>query len=316
MGAPGTSASLDEWLGWLEHLSPREIDLGLDRVRTVLARLDLPRPTQVLTIGGTNGKGSTVAMLESLIAATGLRVGSYTSPHVLHYGERIRVDGCPSGEAAVVAALERVEAVRGDVPLTYFEFGTLAALDEFAHREVDTQILEVGLGGRLDAVNAVDADGCLITNVSLDHCDWLGDDVETIAAEKAGIMRAGRPVVYGSAPMPDAIPAAADSIGAELIAAGRDFEHVSVGDAGWEWHGRSRSLQGLAEPRLAGAHQLDNAAAALALLEALDMTDVLTRQIVNTAFARLALPGRTQSRTASDTARRAWSPARWPWRSL
>ena len=158
----------------------------------MLERLALPRPERVFTIGGTNGKGSSVAMLDALLQECGDSTGSYTSPHVLHYAERIRINGVPVGEQDIVLAFEQVEAVRGDRPLTYFEYGTLAALCVFAKAEVSSLILEVGLGGRLDAVNAVEHDGCLITNVTLDHCDWLGTSVEAIAAEKAGIMRRGK----------------------------------------------------------------------------------------------------------------------------
>ena len=175
--------SLDDWLPWLESLSPREIVLGLDRVHEVMARLDIERPGLVINVAGTNGKGSSVAMLESILRAGGLRTGCYTSPHLSRYNERIRIDGLPADDAAVIAALEAVEAVRTDVPLTFFEFGTLAALQAFSTAGVDAWLLEVGMGGRLDAVNAVEPDGCLITNIALDHCAWLGNDIESIARE-------------------------------------------------------------------------------------------------------------------------------------
>jgi dihydrofolate synthase/folylpolyglutamate synthase len=176
---------LSVWLARLETLSPREIVLGLDRVQTVLERLDLQRPSYVFHIAGTNGKGSSVAMLQALLRESDACVGSYTSPHVIQYNERINIDGLLATDEQIVAAFGRIEAVRGDVPLTYFEYGTLAALVVFADAGVDTAILEVGMGGRLDAVNAIEPDAGLITNVSLDHCDWLGNDVEKIAFEKA-----------------------------------------------------------------------------------------------------------------------------------
>ena len=303
MVPPGSSASLARWLQWLETLSPYEIELGLHRISRVLERLALPRPRRVLTVGGTNGKGSAVAMLEALLKAGGARVGSYTSPHVLHYGERIRIDGKPADEASIIGAFERIERVRDGVPLTYFEYSTLAALCEFAARGVDSVVLEVGLGGRLDAVNAVDSDACLITNVSLDHCDWLGRDVESIGAEKAGIMRAGRPVVFGSLDLPRSIEKAATDKGAELIVAGRDFMRSDLRDGRWNWAGCGHSIDGMSAPGLRGAHQLDNASAVFALLEASDLASLLQRERIDEALCPLGLPGRLQRIRAR---RRRW----------
>jgi dihydrofolate synthase/folylpolyglutamate synthase len=180
---------LSDWLARLETISSREIDLGLERVARVLDRLELTPARQVFHIAGTNGKGSSVAMLESLLRGSGARIGCYTSPHILRYNERMRVDGRDVSDAEIIASFERVEAVRGDEELTYFEFGTLAALVVFADAGMDTLILEVGMGGRLDAVNAVEPTAGLITNIALDHCAWLGDSIEAIAFEKAGIMR-------------------------------------------------------------------------------------------------------------------------------
>ncbi len=294
MVPPGSSASLAHWLQWLEKLSPYEIELGLDRISRVLERLALPRPSRVLTVGGTNGKGSAVAMLEALLKTGGIRIGSYTSPHVLHYCERIRIGGKPVSEASIVATFERIERVRDGVPLTYFEYGTLAALSVFAAHGVDSVVLEVGLGGRLDAVNAVDADACLITNVSLDHCDWLGRDVESIGAEKAGIMRAGRPVVFGSPDPPRSIETAAARKGAELIVAGREFSRSDLRDGIWDWTGRGHSVSGLAAPGLRGEHQLDNASAVFALLEASGLKSLLQRECIDEALSPLGLPGRLQ----------------------
>jgi len=288
--------TLDDWLAWLPALAPAEINLGLERVTEVLARLDLPRPQRVLTVAGTNGKGSSVAMLEALFASLPGTVGAYTSPHILHYAERIRIDGRPIADARIVAAFERVAAVREDVALTYFEYGTLAALVAFAEARVDTALLEVGLGGRLDAVNAVDHDGCLITNISLDHTDWLGDSITAIAREKAGVMRAGLPAVYGSAVLPEAIADAATQTGAELKRAGRDFHWKIEGNADghWHWQGQKHALRDLQALPLTGTHQLDNAAAVLALLEAVGIDELLQTERVNAAFASLSLPGRQQ----------------------
>ena len=186
---------LADWLARLETCSPAEIVLGLERVELLLERLDLELPAVVIHVGGTNGKGSSVAMLESLLRTTGMSVGSYTSPHILRYNERIRIDGADTSDTSIVSAFEQIEAVRDEVPLTYFEFGTLAALVIFANTRIDAAILEVGMGGRLDAVNAVEPDAGLITSIGLDHCEWLGDTLEDIGREKAGIMRHGKPIV-------------------------------------------------------------------------------------------------------------------------
>lgn len=268
--------------------------LGLDRVRAVLVKLDLRRPTCVFHIAGTNGKGSSVAMLQGLLRQSGTSVGSYTSPHVIRYNERICIDGRQATDAQIVAAFERVEAVRDGVPLTYFEYGTLAALVVFEQAGVDTAILEVGMGGRLDAVNAIEPDAGIITNVTLDHCDWLGNDVEEIAFEKAGIMRRGKPTVYGSPEVPTSISRHAASIGAQLIVAGRDYQYSSS-DAGWSWRGREHELADLELPSLAGDVQIANAAGILALIEASGRLELLQKDLVDAAFGNLQMIGRMQS---------------------
>lgn len=294
--APARSfESLDDWLPWLESLSPREIVLGLERVQDVIGRLAPRRPGLVINVAGTNGKGSSVAMLEALLRAEGLRTGSYTSPHLSRYNERIRIDGKAADDTAVLAALEAVEAVRDSVPLTFFEFGTLAALQAFSQAGVDAWLLEVGMGGRLDAVNAVEPDGCLITNIGLDHCAWLGDDVESIAGEKAGIMRPSKPVVFGSREVPSAIRDKAESIGAELWLAGREFDHEIHADGRWTWQGVKHTLRALSPPAVPGPVQVQNAAAVLALLEMLGKDDVLQADRVSTALASMTLPGRFHS---------------------
>ena len=285
---------LSQWLARLETVSSREIDLGLERVSRVLERLALPQAETVLHVAGTNGKGSSVAMLESLLRPTGARVGSYTSPHILRYNERICVDGRDADDGEIISAFERVEAVRDGEELTYFEFGTLAALVVFADAGADTLLLEIGLGGRLDAVNAVEPTAGLITNIGLDHCAWLGEDIESIAFEKAGIMRPGKPAVFGSHDMPAAIAAHAQEIGARLLAAGRDYDW-QLGDDSWSWRGAGMALDGLHHPVLVGDHQVANAAGVLALLEVCGFGDSLTRDTVNAALADVQLDGRIQS---------------------
>ena len=296
MNQPGSFTTLDDWLPWLETLSPREIDLGLDRVSTVLGILNLPRPERVINVAGTNGKGSSVAVLEALLANAGCKTGCYTSPHMLRYNERIRIDRLAASDTEIIAAFERVQAARLDVPLTYFEFGTLAALVAFADAGADTLLLEVGMGGRLDAVNAVDPDACLITNIALDHTTWLGDDTESIAREKAGIMRASKPVIFGAPECPNAITEYARCIGADLWLAAEDFGFEMSGDAAalWSWHGRQTELTALCPPALSGSIQIQNAAAVLAVIEAMGLERILTTAKVNDAIGKLTLPGRLQ----------------------
>jgi len=294
MNATASFRTLDDWLPWLETLSPREIVLGLERVSDVLNRLEIRRPELTVTISGTNGKGSSLALLEAILREQGVRTGAYSSPHVHRYNERTRIDGEPVGDGDIVAALQAVEAVRGDIPLTFFEFGTLASLVAFDKAGVEAWLLEVGMGGRLDAVNAVDSDASLITNVSLDHCSWLGDDVESIATEKAGIMRPGKPVVFGSGDVPRAIVRRAGEVGATLLLAGRDFEFSVADDGSWSWRGQRTELDDLPRPALAGNIQFRNASAVLALVEALDAGRFLDRSRVRSALTKARLDGRCQ----------------------
>lgn len=284
---------LPDWLDRLETLHPAEMELGLDRITRVLERLDLDYTADVLHVAGTNGKGSSVAMLDAILRGAGVRTGCYTSPHVIDYNERIAVDGASASDAQIVAAFERVDAARQDEALTYFEFGTLAALVVFVEAEVDAMILEIGMGGRLDAVNAIEPTAGLITNISLDHCDWLGNDIEAIAFEKAGIMRAGKPAVFGSRDAPATILQRADDVGAELVLAGRDFDWQADGDT-WHWRGREQRLDALARPALVGDHQLGNAAGVLALLEAAGKDFALDADLVSRALHGLELDGRMQ----------------------
>ena len=285
---------LSDWLTWLETLSPNEIDMGLERVRVVLERLELQIPPQVLLIAGTNGKGSCVAMANALLRAAGYRVGAYTSPHIVDYNERIVICDRQATDATIIAAFEQVEAERRDIPLTYFEFGTLAAMVAFAKAGLDVWLLEVGMGGRLDATNIVEPTASLITNVSLDHCDWLGEDIESIAFEKAGVMREGTPTVFAAADAPQSIREHAAQVGADLRLRGRDYDFSRVDDERWRWHGKELELDDLGAPGLMGSFQYENAAAVLALLEAAGLGSVLTADQVNSTLPGVRLAGRLQ----------------------
>ncbi len=293
--------TLAEWLRWQESLSPHAVELGLERVGAVLERLDLEPPAgRVVTVAGTNGKGTTVTLLQDMLLAADRRTGLYTSPHLVHYNERIRICGEPVSDAGLVDAFERVEAVRGDVPLTYFEFGTLAAFNCFAQAHCDTWILEVGLGGRLDAVNVLAADLALITTIALDHQDWLGETVEKIAAEKAGIMRPGRPTFYADQPVPVAIGDHAAETGAPLAVLGSDFsyrtdsETSADGRCSWSWQGGARRIRGLIAPRYWSAAQYRNASLVLAALSVLEPRLLAEVAALNAVFVRSRPDGRFQ----------------------
>jgi dihydrofolate synthase/folylpolyglutamate synthase len=289
-----TRKSLSEWLAWQESLNPKEIDLGLDRVRAVALQLELRPPIgRVFVVAGTNGKGSCATILEALLRASDLSTGLYTSPHLVRYNERIRINNVQVDDATLVETFEQIEAVRGDTPLTYFEFGTLAALLLFSSRVCDAWILEVGLGGRLDATNMVDADVAIITVVDLDHQDWLGDTVEKIAAEKAGIMRPGKPAFYGSEPVPASIRVHAQEIGALLGCHGESYS-IETNPTEWCWQGCEVTLQGLPWPPGRAAEQLRNQAVALAALEACDPAVLSEPARVRSVLDGLQLPGRFQ----------------------
>ncbi len=265
--------NLQAWLAWQEQLHPNPIDLGLERVKRVLEILKLSVPPyRILTVGGTNGKGSSVAFAEAMLRAGGYRVGAYTSPHILRYNERIRVEGAEVSDQELCDSFARIDAARGEVSLTYFEFGFLAAIDIFAIRGVEAAVLEVGLGGRLDAVNAVDPDAALVASVGLDHMDWLGPDRESIGFEKAGIYRRGRPALYGDRSPPASLLQHAGSIGSQLALLGRDFDWRLDGDR-WTWRGPGETLRDLPTPALPGRIQYDNASTVLAALRSLQ--DVL-----------------------------------------
>jgi dihydrofolate synthase/folylpolyglutamate synthase len=289
--------TLPDWLAHCEQLHPKNIDMGLARVRTVAQAMAIKFDCPVITVAGTNGKGSTCAMLESILLQAGYRTGVYTSPHLVHFEERLRLKGEPVAAADLVAGFERVEAARNlagvDTSLTYFEFSTLAILDVMARSKLDVAILEVGLGGRLDAVNVIDADCAVITSVDIDHTEYLGTDRESIGFEKAGIMRTGRPVVVSDPMPPQSVLDHALEIGADLWRFGTDF-NVSGDKQQWGWAGRGRRYSGLAYPALRGANQLVNAAGVLAALAALRERLPITAQAVRNGLAFVELPGRFQ----------------------
>ncbi len=287
--------SLKGWLDWQVRLHPSSIELGLDRVAAVWQRL-YPHhfPATVVTVAGTNGKGSCVAMLDAILRAAGHRVGSYTSPHLLRYNERIRIDGEEVSDRAICQAFERIDQARGDTSLTYFEFGTLAALDIFARSELDIVILEVGLGGRLDAVNIISPDVALITSIALDHTDWLGDDLEQIALEKAGILRANRPAVFAGMNPQRALLRYAAELNTPLAVAGRDFGFTVGGAGDWSWQGAEQYIEGLPAPALAGTCQLQNAAAVLQVITLLSDKIDVSFEAISQGLQRIELAGRFQ----------------------
>lgn len=259
------SSSLDDWLLRLEQAHPSTIELGLDRVSQVWAAMGCHPAFPVIIVGGTNGKGSTCAYLEAILGAQGYKTGLYTSPHLLRYNERVRIDGRETSDAEIVAGFEAVEAARGDVSLTYFEHGTLAAMWQFIEAEVEVAILEVGLGGRLDAVNIFEPSASIVTTVDLDHQSWLGDSRESIGFEKAGIFRNGKPAICGDTNPPRSLIEHANGIGAKLLQLGRDFSFQQE-NSGWCFHTEEISMEDLPLPSMAGKHQLANAAAVLAAL--------------------------------------------------
>jgi len=272
--------TLAEWLALQESVHPKTIDMGLARVAAVARVLGLDKPAcPVITVGGTNGKGSTVAHLEALVRAAGASTGMFTSPHFIRYNERIRVDGVEVGDAELIGAFERIERARGTTTLTFFEYNTLAALLIFADRAVDVAILEVGLGGRLDATNLIDADVAVVCSIGFDHQDWLGDSLDLIGAEKAGIFRSGRPAVLGTHDMPASVFSIIARLDARALVAGKDFtwrvekppQQGQHAEPRWSYDGLRLSLRDLPPSALAGSIQYRNAATALAALEALDL---------------------------------------------
>jgi dihydrofolate synthase / folylpolyglutamate synthase len=285
--------TLDQWLQYIERIHPQSIEMGLERVVRVRDAMGLRFSGPVITVGGTNGKGSTCAMLESILRAEGYRVGLYTSPHLLRYNERICIDGAPVTDERLVRSFEQVEAARAGTELTYFEFGTLAAWAIFATSPLDALVLEVGLGGRLDAVNAFDPDCAVVTSIGIDHVEYLGASRESIAREKAGIFRPGRPAICAEPDPPAPLVEHARAIGADLQLIGRDFSYEG-GRNQWLFRGRGAMRAGLAPPALRGLRQLANASACLAALDSLRGRLPVSMQAVRQGLATVRLPGRFQ----------------------
>ena len=285
--------SLDAWLARLEQLHPSAIDLGLDRVRRVAIALGLNPEFPVIIVGGTNGKGSTCAYLEAMLGAAGYKTGLYTSPHLLRYNERVRIAGVESRDTDLTHAFERIDAVRGDTSLTYYEFGTLGAMLQFVDAQVDVAILEVGLGGRLDAVNIFDADAAIVTSVDLDHQAYLGDTRELIGFEKAGIYRAHRPALCSDPEPPASLRAHIANLGADGWQLGENFQLEATHDH-WTYHGRDWLLSDLPLPEMQGAHQMRNASGAIAVLEALKNHLPVDAQAIRQGLRQASVAGRFQ----------------------
>lgn len=286
-------ATLDDWLAHCERMHPISMDLSLERTVEVARRLGIAFTMPLVVVAGTNGKGSTCAMLESIALQAGYRVGLYQKPELVHFTERCRVDGRPVDADALLPHFDAVEQARGDITLTKFEFTTLAIARLLSLAPLDLVILEVGLGGRYDAVNAFDADCSVITSIDLDHTEFLGPDRESIGFEKAHVMRTGRPAIVGDPLPPASVVDHAREIGTDLWLAGRDFRHDGDRQQ-WNWAGRGRRYNGLAFPALRGANQLLNASAALAAFESLRERLPITAQAVRTGLALVDLPGRFQ----------------------
>lgn len=290
-----SARSLEDWLRVQETVHGPGIDLGLERVRAVAERMGLlPFGPRSIIVAGTNGKGSTVACLEALLRARGVRVGTFTSPHLIRYNERIRVDGADASDAELIAAFEAIDAVRGEITLTFFEYNALAALAVFRARGVEVAVLEVGLGGRLDAVNIVDAQAAIVCSIGLDHADWLGTDIEAIGREKAGVFRAGAIAVLADPAMTPAVAREAQRIGARMLLAGSDYTWDGSSADSWGFAMGRYQLPSLPLPSLPGTMQLANAAASLAALHAMGILDAAHAMQVALALEQLTLPGRFQ----------------------
>lgn len=285
--------ALEDWLDWQERCHSRSIDLGLERVAAVYRRLNSNTKIITITVAGTNGKGSCVALLEAMYRAQGYKVGAYTSPHILRYSERIRIDGEAVADEMICEAFERIDQGRDDTSLSYFEFGTLAALDIFARNQLDVQLLEVGLGGRLDAVNIIDPDVALVSTIALDHVDWLGDNVEQIAREKAGIFRVATPAIIGDDKVPADLLAAAEDKSALIMQYGCQFNYRKTND-GWDWVGAGRVLKNLPVPAFKGEHQYRNASAAIMAVHCLQPRLPIDESAIRHGLNHAKLVGRFQ----------------------
>ena len=285
--------TLQEWLSWQEQLYPDVIDLGLHRVQSLLKALDLGHPGfPILTVGGTNGKGSSVSFAEAMLRAAGHKVGAYVSPHLLRYNERVRVDGVDVSDQEFCESFQRIDEARGELRVTYFEFGTLAAIDILTRRGVTAAVMEVGLGGRLDAVNALDADVALISSIGLDHQEWLGPDRESIGREKAGIFRKERPAICGDRRPPASLQEQARAVHAKLQFIGEDFE-CSLQTDTWTWRGQGGELKGLPVPALPGHIQYDNAATVIAALQSEPRLQV-PESAIHAGLQQARIPARFQ----------------------
>jgi len=288
--------TLADWLQWQETLHPQAIDLGLERVAAVAHQMGVQQPPNqslTITVAGTNGKGSTISLLESVLLAAGYSVGSYTSPHLLHYNERIRINGRAVGDTELCDAFEIIDSMRNRQSLTYFEFGTLAALRIMHEAQPDVILLEVGLGGRLDAVNIIDTDIAMVTAIGIDHVRWLGVDRDTIAREKAGIFRKGKPAICSDTEPPVSLRETADSVWADWYCL-EDRFHFKYNDEVWHWSGPGKNYDSLPFPALAGTHQLRNAAGVLMALELVQDRLPVERNAIEQGFRGVALPGRCQ----------------------
>jgi len=286
-------ATVEAWLAWQQVAHPAAIDPGLERVGEVWRRLALSPASTVLTVGGTNGKGSVTATLDAIVTAAGYETGLFTSPHLVRYHERIRLHGREVSDSGLLAAFAEIDAARGDISLTYFEWNALAAFVVFSRARVDVAVLEVGMGGRLDAVNLLDADVAAVVSVGLDHREWLGDTVEAIGTEKAGIYRGGRPAIFGARQVPRSVVASAAAVGARLRRIGDDFDYVERAD-GWDYVGFGSRRRELPLPALRGSAQLGNAAVALAVLEGAEPAILVPDEAVRAGLLAVRLPGRFQ----------------------
>jgi dihydrofolate synthase/folylpolyglutamate synthase len=287
-------STLQEWLTWQEELHFTSIELGLDRCMAVAERMGLLQPDYaVISVAGTNGKGSSVNMLKNILIHAGYNTGSYTSPHLIRYNERICLHGAEVTDEMLCVSFDRIDKARGDISLTYFEFGTLAALDIFRHAGIDIAVLEVGLGGRLDAVNCVDADVALITAIDLDHENWLGPDRESIGREKAGIMRSDAPAICSDPNPPASLFEHAKKLGTQLYIPGRDFRHKLTGDT-WQWQWGSVKYSGLPLPSLYNKEQMANAAGVLMALTAMSDRFPVTAEAIRQGLQEFNLSGRFQ----------------------
>jgi dihydrofolate synthase/folylpolyglutamate synthase len=289
-------STLPEWLVWQENLHFTEVDPGLERIDQVWRRLDICSvlPFRVVTVAGTNGKGSSVALLDSILCAAGYKTGTYTSPHLLRYNERIVIAGDACKDQAICLAFDQIDQARGEISLTYFEFATLAAIILFVAQKVDIAILEVGMGGRLDAVNLFDADITLITPISLDHMQWLGNDRETIAFEKAGVIRANKPVVCSEIKPPTSLLSRAEQLQAPVYRNALDF-HYRITDNNWRWSNNHHDWSPLVFPALAGDYQIQNAAAVLQVVSLLiELGFIIDQTLIEQGLNNVVLAGRFQ----------------------